>query len=249
LFKFLGVGTEKVESEIARLFPAARVARLDSDTARKRGVHEKILSDFRAQKIDILVGTQMIAKGFDFHHVTLVGIVNADTGLLLPDFRSSERTFQLLTQMAGRTGRGREPGKVFVQTQSPLHYSIQHAAKHEYPGFFSEELERRREFQYPPFTRLINVACRGKNEQAVEEQSVSLGKLLKTPSEQDRDDIEVLGPAPLPLYRLRGHYRWHVMLRGPDTDALRTRLRQAIGSLKRKTGVFVAIDVDPISIL
>ena len=152
LFKFSGIGTEKVESEVARLFPAARVARLDADTARKKGSHEEILSRFRAHQIDILVGTQMIAKGFDFPHVTLVGIVNADTGLLLPDFRSSERTFQLLTQMAGRTGRGTEAGIVMIQTFSPLHYTIQFSAKHDYNGFFKED-------QYIPFILWYDKWC------------------------------------------------------------------------------------------
>jgi len=247
LLKFSGVGTEKVESEIAMLFPAARVARLDTDTSKKRGAHERILGQFRAQEIDILVGTQMIAKGFDFQHVTLVGIVNADTGLLLPDFRSSERTFQLLIQMAGRTGRGKEPGLVFVQTHSPHHYSIRYASKHDYLGFFQEEIGNRREFRYPPFTKIINLAFRGKIEHEVHTQACEFQKHLN--AEGQGDGIDVIGPAPLPLYRLRGHFRWHVMIRGTSIESLGASVRKALKNWKRKKGVFLAIDVDPISIL
>ena len=247
LFKFLGIGTEKVESELARLFPQARIGRLDTDTTRKRGAHEQILSRFRGRDIDILVGTQMIAKGFDFHHVTLVGIISADTGLLLPDFRSSERTFQLLTQMAGRTGRGNEPGRVLVQTYSPHHYSIQYAAKHEYSGFFAEEIARRRALRYPPFTKIINLIFRGKDEPSVHDRSIAFRNLLM--SDRNSDETEVLGPAPLPLYRLRGQFRWHLMLRGFEVESMAGWVRTALQGLKRKKDVFLAIDVEPISIL
>ncbi len=247
LFKFSGIGTEKVESEVARLFPKARIARLDTDTARKKGAHEQILSRFRAREIDILVGTQMIAKGFDFQHVTLVGIVNADTGLLLPDFRSGERTFQLLTQMAGRTGRGKERGNVLIQTYSPTHYTIQFAAKHDYSGFFAEEIERRKSLQYPPFTKLINIIFRGKKEQAVREQVLLFRNLLK---ERNQDStVELIGPAPLPLYKLRGHFRWHLMIRGPKVEVMRQIVRGGLENFKRKAGVYLAVDVDPVTIL
>ncbi len=247
LLKFSGIGTEKVESEMARLFPQARIGRLDTDTTKKKGSHEEILRKFREREIDILVGTQMIAKGFDFQHVTLVGIVNADTGLLLPDFRSAERTFQLLTQMAGRTGRGKDPGKVFIQTYSTHHYSIQFASQHDYFGFFKEELERRRVHNYPPFSRLINIMFRGKKELAVEEQANEFRKLLKP--HLTAGDVELIGPAPLPIYRLRGHFRWHLMLRGKEIDSMQSAIRAALENLKRKTGVFQAIDTDPVTIL
>ena len=236
-----------MESEIGRLFPKARIARLDTDTTRKRGSHERILSKFRSQEIDILIGTQMIAKGFDFAHVTLVGIVNADTGLLLPDFRSAERSFQLLTQMAGRTGRGKEKGTVLIQTYSPHHYSIQFAAKHDYTGFFSEEIEKRKNLQYPPFTKLINIIFRGKKEQSVHEQAHQFRKWLEAAKEHQ--NVELMGPAPLPLYRLRGHFRWHLMLRSSNTDLMHAAVRKALEQFKRKTGVYLAIDVDPLVIL
>lgn len=247
LLKFSGIGTEKVESEVARFFPKARVARLDRDSTRKRGTHEGILSRFRAREIDILVGTQMIAKGFDFQDVSLVGIINADTGLLLPDFRSAERTFQLLTQMAGRTGRGKNTGTVLIQTYSPNHYSIQLAAKHDYTGFFSEEISRRRELRYPPFTKIINLIFRGRREQEVSEQALQFRSLLKKQTEEPH--LEWMGPAPLPFYRLRGQYRWHLMLRGTQMETMNARVRSALEEFKRKKGVHLAIDVEPVTIL
>ncbi len=247
LFKFSGIGTEKVESEAARLFPKAKIARLDTDTTRKKGSHEEILKRFRSRDIDILVGTQMIAKGFDFQHVTLVGIINADTGLLLPDFRSSERTFQLLTQMAGRTGRGKDFGKVYIQTLSSNHYSIQFASKHDYPGFFQEELERRRALNYPPFSKLINIMFRGRKESAVQQQALQFRKSIEP--FLNKSEIELIGPAPLPIYRLRGHFRWHLMLRGKEMDLMQSAIRAALEDLKKKTGVFQAIDADPVTIL
>lgn len=246
-FKFSGIGTEKVESEVARLFPNANVARLDRDTARKRGAHEDILSRFRSGEIDILIGTQMIAKGFDFPHVTLAGIVNADTGLLLPDFRSSERTFQLLAQMAGRAGRGKHKGTVLIQTYSPEHYAIRHASKHEYAGFFSEELERRRSLSYPPFKRLINVMFRGKKEKDVYETSLQFAKAFEQTLRGE--PVELIGPAPLPLYRLRGHYRWHLMLRSDDFESRHALIEKALAEGKVKRGVHFAVDADPMSIL
>ena len=247
ILKFSGIGTEKVESEVARLFPGARIARLDADAARKRGSHELILKQFRSHGVDILVGTQMIAKGFDFQHVSLVGIINADTGLLLPDFRSSERTFQLLTQMAGRTGRGKGKGTVLIQTYSPNHYSIQFASQHNYMGFFREEIERRRQLKYPPFAKLINVMLRGKKEIFVWEQAQQFRQLLQEGI--GTEQIEILGPAPLPLYRLRGQFRWHVMLRATKLEEMAKPVRAALGRLRRKTGVYLAVDVEPVTIL
>lgn len=246
LLKFSGVGTEKVESEVARIFPKAVVARLDADAAQKRGAHETILKKFRAGEIDILVGTQMIAKGFDFPHVTLVGMIHADTGLLLPDFRSSERTFQLLTQMAGRAGRGAQKGMVYIQTYSPHHHAIQFAARHAYPNFYEEEIESRKKLNYPPFTRIINVMFRGKTEQHVYLQALEFRKLLE---EEVSEVIELMGPAPLPFYRLRGQFRWHVMLKSKTIDEMQTAVRTALKRFRKKQGVYVAIDSDPVSIL
>jgi len=248
LFRYMGVGTEKVESEIARMFPQAKVARLDSDVIRKKGSHEDILSRFRAREIDILVGTQMIAKGFDFPHVTLVGIILADTALLLPDYRSSEKTFQLVTQMAGRSGRGELGGKVLVQTFSPFHYSIQSAKNHDTKGFYEQELKHRQDFSYPPFVKLINIIIRSKIEKRVIEQAEILkSEILKVlPIHQ----TEVLGPAPLPFYRLRGHFRWHLMIKIKNqTEQPLLLLKKALQASKKVSKVFMLVDTDPVSIL
>ncbi len=244
--KYVGWGTEKIESEIARTFPQARVARLDTDIARRKGMQEKVIQDFRARKIDILVGTQMIAKGFDFPQVTTVGVISADVGLALPDFRSSERTFQLLTQVAGRAGRGELKGHVIVQTFSPSHHSIVFAKKHDYQAFYQNEIEKRRELGLPPFNHLVNVILRGPKEQEVYQFASQLKGLLK---EKESSACELLGPAPLPFYRLRGHFRWHIMLKGKDVPPMNRLLREVLSSLKKPSRIKTIVDVDPVSVL
>lgn len=248
LLKFSGIGTEKVESETARFFPSARIARLDSDTVRRKNSHQKILKDFRDQKIDILVGTQMIAKGFDFPHVTVVGVVLADTALSLPDFRSSEKTFQLLTQVAGRGGRGAKEARVIIQTYSPLHYSIQRAKNHDSLGFFDEEIKNREVYHYPPFLELINIIFRGKSEEKVIEQAVELKQQLE--KQGISQNIEILGPAPLPFRKLRGHFRWHLMIKtSGGSQPTQTVLRAALKEMRRISTVLFAVDRDPLAIL
>lgn len=244
--KYVGWGTEKIESEIARLFPQARVARLDTDVARKKGMQEKVLGDFRAAKVDILVGTQMIAKGFDFPRVTLVGVVSADVGLALPDFRSSERTFQLMTQVAGRAGRGDSKGRVIIQTFSPLHHSILFAKNHDYDAFYRQEIQTRRELKLPPFTHLVNVILQGPNEQEIYRSAGEFKALLK---EKLGPSAELVGPAPLPLYRLRGHFRWHVMIKADHVLEVNERLREAMTGFKKPSRVKLLVDVDPVSVL
>ncbi|MBI4388400.1 MAG: primosomal protein N' [Candidatus Omnitrophica bacterium] len=248
LLKFSGIGTEKVESEVARMFPTARVARLDSDSTQRKGSHEDVLARFRARSIDILVGTQMIAKGFDFPHVTLVGVILADTALALPDFRSSEKTFQLLTQVAGRSGRGDLGGKVVIQTYAPFHYSIQCAKDHATRKFFEDEIVHRRDFQYPPYVKLINIILRGKSESSVIRDANVLRQTLELNIHEK--PIDILGPSPLPFGKLRGNYRWHVMLKEKgDENKAHGLLRAAFKTFKKSSGIHVAIDVDPISIL
>lgn len=250
LLKFAGFGTEKVESEVAARFPQARIARLDADSVKKRGSHEEILSQFRNQKTDILVGTQMIAKGFDFHHVTLVGVILADVGLSLPDFRSAERTFQLMTQVAGRAGRGKLPGRVVIQTFSPDHASIQCAQKHDYSKFYAAEAPQRAEFKYPPYSRLINIILRSK----IENKSYAYGRELRAAMQTELEakgfkGIEIIGPAPLPFFKLRGHFRWHIMLKTPDQPGMAAVVRKVLYTHKKPSDVAFALDVDPLNIL
>ncbi len=257
MIRFSGFGTERIESEVARRWPQARVARMDTDSVRKKGSHEKILKDFREQKIDILVGTQMIAKGFDFPHVTLVGVVLADVGLMLPDFRSSERTFQLLTQVAGRAGRGEKPGRVLIQTFSPQHPSVHFAKTHDYMSFYKNEIPGRREFNYPPYYELINFIVRSKDERRAYLFAREWRDLLKqalTPAAEGTAaaraaDITVIGPAPLPFYKLRGHFRWHVMVKWPRGLTLRPQLWDLMGRMKKTSLVAMAVDVNPTNIL
>ncbi|MSR78025.1 MAG: primosomal protein N' [Candidatus Omnitrophica bacterium] len=256
LLKFAGFGTEKVESEIAAKFPGAKISRMDADTVQKKGSHEVILKQFRDREIDILIGTQMIAKGFDFPHVTLVGVVLADVGLMLPDFRSAERTFQLLTQVAGRAGRGKLPGRVLIQTFSPDHPSVRFAKDHDYLSFFNHEVNERYQYRYPPYQRLMNIIIRSKEEKKAYQYALELRNTLKqtllTPEMFGSDpgnSIEIIGPAPLPFYRLRGHFRWHVMLKFPRHVSLTSKVVEGLAKIKKSSAVAIAIDVDPLSIL
>lgn len=248
VLKYVGWGTEKVESEIARFFPQARIARLDLDIAKKKGKQEEVLGDFRKRKTDILVGTQMIAKGFDFPHVSMVGVISADVSLALPDFRSDERTFQLLTQVAGRAGRGNARGRVIFQTYSPHHPSILYAKEHDYRRFFDSEIEKRRELDYPPFCHLINVVIQGRDEKEVYGVSREFCSKLKGHREK-LPFREILGPAPLPFYKLRGHFRWHVMLKGREVLGMNRFLREVLSDFRKPSQVRLTVDVDPVSVL
>jgi primosomal protein N' (replication factor Y) (superfamily II helicase) len=241
-----GFGTEKVAAEIATLWPAAKVARLDRDTVRRRGAAADILRSMAAGEIDVLVGTQMIAKGHDFPKVTLVGVISADVGLGLADFRAAERTFQLLTQVAGRAGRGVEPGEAIVQTLYPKHYSIRHACRQDYSAFFGDELGYRRAMRYPPFTALVNVVVKGSDARSAMTDAATLAQHLRSGSEAGR--FNVLGPAPAPIAKLRGEYRAQIFLKGGHRAALREAVLAALAAepeLRRR----VSIDIDPVSIL
>jgi primosomal protein N' (replication factor Y) len=240
-----GFGTERVEAEIRALWPAARVARLDRDTASRRGAVQRLLSEVMSGDLDVLVGTQMIAKGHDFPRVTLVGVISADVGLGLADFRAAERTFQLLTQVAGRAGRGDSPGEAVIQTLYPDHYSIQHACRQAYSAFFEDEIRYRRAMRYPPLVALVNGIVRAPTfGQAMDEASDILASLRQ--SSQGR--FRVLGPAPAPLGRLRGEYRVQFLLKGTERVAMREALLAALRSrpeLRKR----ITVDVDPLSVL
>jgi primosomal protein N' (replication factor Y) len=253
-FHFKGIGTQKVEAEIERLLPAARFLRMDFDSTRRRGALEKIVEEFRQRRADILLGTQMVARGLDFPGVTLVGVINADTQLNLPDFRSAERTFQLLTQVAGRAGRGDIPGEVVVQTFAPGHYAVDTARRQDYRAFFEAEMVFRREVDYPPVSRMVSLLFDGKDEARVmaraDEAAARLAEFLRE-GKAGRAKVDLLGPAPRSLSRLKGKYRWHLTLKGHDHRALRA-LAEAALALPPETGasaVRLSIDVDPMSLL
>jgi len=246
---FGGVGIQKIEREVARLFPAARLARLDLDAVRKRGSAGSILRAFRAGEIDFLLGTQMVTKGFDFPGVTLVGIIVADLQLYLPDFRAAERTFQLLTQVAGRAGRGESPGEVIMQSYDPDHPALRAAAAQDFEAFFAQESADRRELQYPPFGHLVEIEIRGKGKERV----LAAGNAIKRTVARLSEGlgIEILGPAPKPLARLKGLERWHLLLRSPSRRGLRQALGRALPEVRalRLPGLHVAVDVDPVQLL
>ncbi len=245
--RYGGFGTQKLEIEIKSRFPETTVLRMDADTMQGHGAHERALTQFREGKVRILLGTQMIAKGLDFPNVTLVGVINADTALHLPDFRASERTFHLITQVAGRTGRGEKGGRVIVQTFSPDHPAILAAAQHDYKRFVEQELPIRKLLGYPPYTKMIRIVVRGENETKTLEFSNKIAVELKQRTE--KLNTKILGPAPAPLSKLNKYYRFHLHLHAPDGELLRQAVRSASLTLKPPDAVQWMIDVDPIDML
>jgi primosomal protein N' (replication factor Y) len=241
-----GFGTERVEMEVRRACPGARVARLDRDAIRRKGALTTLLGRFMAGDIDVLVGTQMIAKGHDFPRVTLVGVVSADVGLGLADFRASERTFQLLTQVVGRAGRGERPGEAIVQTLYPDHYSVQLACRQDYTAFFDRELDFRRKMHYPPMVSMINIIVRSRTFSGAMDDATGIAQRLRADAE--RSGVRVLGPAPAPLGKLRGEFRAQLIIKGVHRKRMREALMTAVAArpeLQRR----VVVDVDPISVL
>jgi primosomal protein N' (replication factor Y) len=245
-FRYAGMGTQRVEDVVARLFPKATVQRMDSDTMTRKESYRKTLGDFRTGKIDILIGTQMIAKGLHFPNVTLVGVIYADLSLHMPDFRAGERTFQLLTQVAGRAGRGDVVGEVIVQTFTPYHPAIQAARRLDYQGFCDQELEYRKELYYPPFSHLICITLRG----PVEERVVFSGQaLVKALQPLVGERVIMAGPTPAPLARAKGAFRHQIMMRSLSAKAMVEPLKQVLRGFAWPKDVDYAVDVDALSLL
>ncbi|MHC4598057.1 MAG: replication restart helicase PriA [Planctomycetota bacterium] len=246
--KYRGIGTEKVEETAARLFPSARIARMDSDAMASRDDYERVFRAVRNREIDVLVGTQMLAKGLDFPDVTLVGVVSADASLGLPDFRAAERTFQLITQVAGRAGRSEKGGRVVVQTFQPSHYSIRCASAQDYLAFTGFELAFRRELGYPPFGRIARILFTGKGEAAVRGRAAAIGEKVRKAAGQ-LAGASILGPAPAPLMKIRGKFRYQLVIKGKSSSEVQAAL-DALGSdLYASGAVRVDADVDPQSML
>jgi primosomal protein N' (replication factor Y) len=250
--EYFGTGTQKVEREVRRIFPQARVARMDRDATGGRHAYQDILTRLARGEIDILIGTQMITKGHDFPRITLVGVVSADVTLGLPDFRAAERTFQLLTQVAGRAGRGEVPGEVIVQTFAPQHYAIQHAQAHDFHGFYAEEIAYRKRLGYPPAVRLAAIRFDARDPQAVEQYCQAFVALLR-PYVRDAGGVTLLGPAPAALAKLNNRYRWHLLLKAPTARRLHDVIEDGLNALKQaaiaRGGVRLMVDVDPINLL
>lgn len=241
--RYFGLGTEKVESELGRSFSHVHMARMDSDTTARRGSHDKILGSFKSGDVSLLVGTQMIAKGLDFPEVTLVGVVSADVTLNVPDFRASERTFNLLTQVAGRAGRGEDGGEVIIQTYAPSHYAILTAAKHDYEKFYEEEIKSRKELLFPPFVHLVKITVRARNEDLTRRSAEELAMAIKG----QEPSAKVAGPAPAPISRMRGYFRYNILLKGNERLEMCALLKKVLAGFRKPHGVLVAVDVDPIS--
>ena len=263
----MGLGVERLEEEVASLFPEARTLRWDRDVTRGRHAHERILSRFVEGKADILIGTQMVAKGLDLPAVTLVGVISADIGLHIPDFRSGERTFQLLTQVSGRAGRalssskgggapsgdGPLPGQVVVQTYTPDSYAVVAAAQHDYARFFASEIEIRRQSGYPPFVRLARLVYSHTNEEYGRRQAERLAHLLRlTAAEKGLPGVEVMGPAPTHVPKWHGRFRWQLTVRSPDPSELLLWLErpEAEGGVSGGHGLPQGwtLDIDPVTL-
>ncbi len=262
MIRSFGAGTERIETEVKKYFPWLRTLRMDVDTTSKKNAHQEILNKFKDKKAEVLIGTQMIAKGLDFPDISLVGVVSADTILNIPDFRSGEKTYQLLSQVGGRGGRGETPGKVILQTYTPEHYSIRSVLEADYESFAAKELESREKLEYPPYKSIIKIEFKGPKEEEVEQSAKTGMKILTEIISKDREqvddndqklrDIEIIGPHPCPFYRLRGEYRWQLILKGRNFERIKPELYQKRrvdfeGELSKS--VKVAIDVDPVSLL
>lgn len=239
-----GAGTQKLEAEIKKLFPGARIQRMDSDTTQAKGAQEKILQKLQGREIDILVGTQMITKGHDFPFITLVGVISADTSLNMPDFRAGERTFQQLTQVAGRGGRGTAPGRVIIQTFNPQHYALKHVRNHDYKSFYEEEITFRKDLRYPPFSRIINLRLSATKKEILRDQAKLLGKTAKMLSAESGNKVEIIGPAESPLAKIKGRWRWQMLLKSENANALHQLVRDLLHKTEKST-VKITVDVDP----
>jgi len=236
----LGVGTQKVEEEIGMLFPNARILRWDSDTTTAASDHEEFMRRLRNRDVDIVIGTQMIVKGLDLPDVTLAAVISADTGLSLPDFRSGERTFQLLCQLAGRAGRGFSPGHVIIQTYSPEHYAIRAAAQQDYLGFYKKEIEYRRQLQYPPFTRMARLIFSDTNEDKCYRETERVFRILKEESLRKGASIRFIGPVPAFFYRVRGRYYWQLLLYGCTPESFLRDIQIPRNCI---------LDIDPVGVI
>ena len=243
--RFAGTGTQKVEDILGKLFPHARIRRMDADVMKKKDDYRRVLGEFRHGEIDILIGTQMIAKGLHFPNVTLVGIIYADSALHQPDFRAGERTFQLLTQVAGRAGRGDIEGEVFVQAFTPFHPAIQFARRHDFVGFFEQELEFRKQLNYPPFSRVALLTLKGRNEDKVKFSAEHLKRELE---KTELKDLTISGPAPAPLLRAENFYRHQIMLRTRAMSRLSQSLAKITATLALPDDVTLAVDIDPVNL-
>jgi primosomal protein N' (replication factor Y) len=247
--RFQGFGTQQVEEHISDWFPDAIVRRMDTDTMKNRDDYTKTLNAFGKGEIDILVGTQMIAKGLHFPNITVIGLIQADGALSMPDFRAAERTFQLITQVAGRTGRGDKAGKVILQAFNCEHYAVEKGCEQDFDGFLKIEMQYRKELGYPPYTRLARILLAGKNQQQVQEETALLVRKLSQAAKMFKQNILIRGPAPAPLERLKDDWRFHLLISAPNSKTLANFLDKARGNFKTAKEINLTLDVDPMQMM
>ncbi|MBI4654259.1 MAG: primosomal protein N' [Nitrospirae bacterium] len=244
--KYIGVGTQRIEEELQGLIPEISLKRMDRDTTRKKLSHYRIIKAMEGKEIDVLLGTQMVAKGHDFPDVTMSAVVSADVTLNLPDFRSSERTFQLFTQLAGRAGRGDIFGNVYIQTYEPEHYVFEYVRQHDYKGFYEREIELRKELSYPPFSKLIRIILSFKTMDTGKKIIKNISGMIK---KMKTNDVEILGPSPAPIEKIRNLWRWHIILKGKGSKSLRQKAFEILHILKDIKDIKIDVDVDPINLM
>jgi len=245
--RHFGIGTQKIETITQKIFPQARIARLDRDTTTRKDSHQVILNKFSKGEFDILIGTQMVAKGLDFPNVTLVGVIAADTALNIPDFRAGERTFQLITQVAGRSGRGDIKGEVIAQAYSLEHVSIQAAQQHNFKMFYDNEIIDRESLRYPPFSQLVNLIVANSNPYEAKSTARDLGKFLK--ENKSANIISVLGPVPAGIPKIKGFYRFQLLIKTKDLEEVRALLTTGMRSIKINSDSRIGIDIEPLNML
>jgi primosomal protein N' (replication factor Y) len=247
--KYFGVGTQKLEKEFQKKFSVKNVLRMDADTTSKKNSHQEILDKYRRREANVLLGTQMISKGLDFPDVTLVGVIAADTSLNLPDFRSAERTFQMIAQVAGRSGRGSKKGLVIVQTYSPEHYSIEYARYHDYKGFYEKEIMLRKELCYPPFTSIANIIISGTKENEVIEYANEISILLDAALKK-YTGVEKLGPAAASISRIKNRFRWQIVIKSSSEEILKEILRGVSDTCgEGQSNASISLDLNPQSMV
>ena len=246
--RYFGTGTQRLEQEVRVKFSNYKCLRMDSDSMRRPGSHDKALESFRKGEVQILLGTQMISKGLDFPNVTLVGVIDADTVLHQPDLRASERTFQLIAQVAGRTGRSRKGGRVLVQTSCPSEPAILLASRHDYLGFAKMELENRLKMRAPPFEHLTRVILRGPDEKAVGAAALTMAEAFRAAAKEKSSPVRILGPAPAPVAKLKGSYRFHFQFSAPEIGSIQELWRGIVPTLKMPRDVEYTADMDPLNL-
>lgn len=246
--RFFGTGTQKIEEELKKLFPSAGILRMDTDTTSQKGGHEKILDDFKTKGMDILLGTQMVTKGLDFHDVTLVGVLAADTALAVDDFRANERSFSLFTQVCGRAGRGDVPGRAIIQTYQPFNSTISYAKNHNYEGFYENEIIQRKRLNYPPFCDIIYIMVQGEDEAQVKAYAEEIGQQIKSSDRAKNEIFSILGPAPAPIEKIRNNYRYRILLKCRSSENIHDLLREIYEKDEKKNQeIYLTIDTNPVN--